>query len=181
MNRNRAAIAGRRLVCGGLAQRGSVHRAFYAAALWAGLVQGVHAQSSALLVDEPQTWPEAETVRTLLRADAATALADCRVPGICQAGVGPGFAPPPHAASAAMARPSDEIRVLAIFGVARSLRADLNINGAVMRYQAGRGTPIAGSAVMGAYQLLAIEDACVRLRRDDLERIACLDVGRAYP
>jgi hypothetical protein len=35
--------------------------------------------------------------------------------------------------------------------------------------------------VAGAYQLLAIEDACVRLRRDDREHTACLDLGRDYP
>jgi hypothetical protein len=35
--------------------------------------------------------------------------------------------------------------------------------------------------VAGAYRLLAIEDACVRLRREDLERTACLDIGQAYP
>ena len=61
------------------------------------------------------------------------------------------------------------------------LRVDLNVNGAVLRYQSGRGAPIAGAAVAGAYQLLAIEDACVRLSRDGLERIACLDLGRAHP
>ncbi|WP_338881689.1 hypothetical protein WHX56_15000 [Achromobacter veterisilvae] len=170
MNRNRAAarlgIAGRLACC---------------LALSAAPAQYVRAQLAAPATEEPQAWPEAETVRTLLRADAAAALADCRVPGICPAGGAAASPAPPAGPAVLPARPFDDIRVLAIFGVARSLRVDLNVNGVVLRYQAGRGAPVAGSAVAGAYQLLAIEDACVRLRRDDREHTACLDLGRAYP
>ncbi|MCY1532896.1 hypothetical protein D9M68_681920 [compost metagenome] len=168
MNRNSA-----KAVCRAVAARVACSLALSAA-----LAPCVRAQLPPAAAEDPQAWPETETVRTLLRADAAAALADCRVPGICAAGSG-AASPPGLAASSA--RPSDDIRVLAIFGVARSLRVDLDVNGAVLRYQSGRGAPVAGSAVTGAYQLLAIEDACVRLRRDDLERTACLDLGRAYP
>ncbi|KAG1165723.1 hypothetical protein G6F35_018616 [Rhizopus arrhizus] len=45
-----------------------------------------------------QEWPEVETVRTRLRADAAAALADCRIPGICPAGAAPVVAGEPMAA-----------------------------------------------------------------------------------
>ena len=127
---------------------------------------------------EPQAWPEAETVRMLLRAEAAAALADCSVPGRCPAGADQTPAAP---AAAPAVRADDDIRVLAIYGTARRLRVDLDVNGAVLRYQAGRGAPVAGAAVAGAYRLLAIEDACVRLRRDGLERTACLDLGRSLP
>lgn len=146
--------------------------------LAAALASGARAELPPPAMEEPQAWPEAETVRMLLRADAAAALADCRVPGICPAGAG---SAPTAGPAAPAARSLDDIRVLAIFGMARSLRVDLNVNGAVLRYQSGRGAPIAGAAVAGAYQLLAIEDACVRLSRDGLERTACLDLGRAHP
>lgn len=122
---------------------------------------------------DPQVWPEAETVRTLLRADAAAALADCRVPGICPSGAA--------AASRAQAPQSDDVRVAAIFGVARQLQVDLVVNGALLRYQAGRGTPVAGARVAQAYQLLAVEGGCVRLRRDDHDVRACLDAGSPAP
>lgn len=127
--------------------------------------------------DEAQAWPEVETVRTLLRADAAAALADCRMPGICQSG------PSPAASTETVIRPPDEIRVAAIFGVARRLRADVLVNGAVLRYQAGRAAPVAGavSAAAAGYQLLAIEGACVRLRRDARDHTACLSTEKATP
>ncbi|MGE8690106.1 MAG: hypothetical protein ACN6PJ_23365 [Achromobacter sp.] len=164
MNRNRADA-----VC-----RGFAARFVRGLALSAALAPCAHAQMPPPPPEDQQAWPEAETVRALLRADAAAALADCRVPGICPAGAA-------SVPQAAPVRPSDDIRVLAIFGVARSLRVDLNVNGAVLRYQSGRGAPVAGSAAAETYQLLAIEDACVRLRRDGLERTACLDLGRVYP
>jgi len=122
-----------------------------------------------------QEWPEVETVRTLLRADAAAALADCRIPGICPAGAAPVVAGEPRG------RPRDDIRVAAIFGLARRLSADIVVNGALLRYQAGRAAPVAGDVSAGAYQLLAIEGACVRLRRDAADHTACLATGRAEP
>ncbi|KGE01468.1 hypothetical protein JL37_01280 [Achromobacter sp. RTa] len=168
MNRNRADAL----------RRGLAAHFVRSLALSAALVPSVQAQVPPAIAEDPQAWPEAETVRTLLRADAAAALADCRVPGICPAGAASMPSAGPQAASA---RPYDDIRVLAIFGLARSLRVDLNVNGAVLRYQSGRSAPVAGSAGAEAYQLLAIEDSCVRLRRGALERTACLDLGRASP
>lgn len=120
-----------------------------------------------------QAWPEAETVRTLLRADAAAALADCQVPGVCPSGAA--VAPRPRAPAA------DDVRVAAIFGVARQLQVDLVVNGALLRYQAGRGAPVAGARVAQAYQLLAVDGGCVRLRRDDQDLRACLDAGSPTP
>lgn len=145
--------------------------AFGAAAAWAGRV---HASAPPPL--EPQPWPEAETVRALLRADAAAALADCRVPGLCAAAAAPGAAierPP--------AQRQDDIRVAAIFGTARSLNVDVMVNGALLRYRAGRADPVAGAATMDSYRLLAIDGACVRLRRDGRDHAACLDPAGARP
>ncbi len=169
----------------GAARRESSGRLVLGLALCAALIPAARgqlaAQSSAEpplappSTAEPQAWPEAETVRTLLRADAAAALADCRVPGLCQPATEAGIAKPPSA------RASDDIRVVAIFGSTRRLSVDLAVNGAMLRYRAGRGEPVAGTVAAHSYQLLAIDDACVRLRRDDVERTACLDAGRAQP
>lgn len=126
-------------------------------------------------VEDAQAWPEVETVRTLLRADAAAALADCNVPGICRPGAEP--ADPEERASPQQ----DDIRVAAIFGSTRRLNVDVLVNGALLRYRAGHGAPVAGAVSAGAYRLLAVEGACVHLRRDKLHRTACLDAGRAYP
>ncbi|WP_447918885.1 hypothetical protein [Achromobacter aegrifaciens] len=143
--------------------------------LSAALVPVAHGQLSPQTAEEPRPWPEAETVRALLRADAAAALADCRVPGLCRSGTESSapMAPP--------ARASDDIRVMAIFGLARRLSADIAVNGAVLRYRAGRGEPVAGGATARVYQLLAIDDGCVRLRLGDTERTACLDAGKVRP
>lgn len=168
MNGNRTAARG----------LGCAARVIGGLALWAALASGAGAQLPPPAAEEAQAWPEAETVRTLLRADAAAALADCRISGICPV---PEVASPAAEPAASSARPADDIRVLAIFGIARNLRADLNVNGALLRYQSGRGAPIAGSSVADAYQLLAIEDACVRLRRGGRERTACLDLGGGHP
>lgn len=125
--------------------------------------------------EEAQAWPEVETVRMLLRADAAAALADCRAPGICVSDSA--AAPGPSAG-----RPPDDIRVAAIFGVARRLSAEVLVNGAMLRYQAGRAAPVAGAVFMaGGYQLLGIEGACVRLRMGGSDHTACLDAGKATP
>ncbi|MEB3099793.1 hypothetical protein VCS63_28430 [Achromobacter sp. D10] len=134
-----------------------------------------YGQSSAPAVPDPRPWPEAQTVRALLRADAAAALADCRVPGLCRSG------PEPAVPVMQPVKASDDIRVRAIFGTARRLSADIIFNGAMLRYQAGRGEPVAGTPTARTYQLLAIDEGCVRLRRDDIERTACLDAGTARP
>lgn len=122
----------------------------------------------------PQPWPEVETVRTLLRADAAAALADCRVPGLC--GVGEGKS----ASAPSVAHGADDIRVKAIFGTARALNVDIVVNGTLLRYRAGRADPVAGGALMAPYRLLAVDGACVRLQRDGREQSVCLDAGRGH-
>jgi hypothetical protein len=155
--------------------------AFYVGIAWV-MAAGAAAASAPSAHDSPspdeaQAWSEVETVRTLLRADAAAALADCRMPGICQSG------PASIASTEASIRAPDEIRVAAIFGVARRLSADVVVNGAMLRYQAGRAAPVAGaiSATAAGYQLLAIEGACVLLRRDTKIHTACLSAERAGP
>ncbi len=166
MNRNRHCMAGRPVI-----GRLLFGLASSVAATWSLPVQAAAPQSS-----EPQPWPEAEIVRTLLRADAAAALADCRVPGLCANGAAPG---------ASVARPPeprlDDIRVAAIFGTARSLHVDVVVNGALLRYRAGRADPIAGPATSQPYRLLAVDGGCVRLHRDGRDHAACLDAGGARP
>lgn len=144
-------------------------------ALAVGAASGSRAQPAAPPPQEPQPWPEAQTVLTLLRADAAAALADCKVPGVCA----PGAEPASSTAPAARAR--DDIRVAAIFGTARRLSIDVIVNGALLRYQAGRADPVAGSAAMDAYRLLTVDGACVRLHRDGRDHTACLDAEGARP
>lgn len=122
----------------------------------------------------PQPWPEVETVRTLLRADAAAALSDCRVPGLCAVAESRGAAAP------SAARGTDDIRVTAIFGTARSLNVDVVVNGTLLRYRAGRADPVAGSALTAPYRLLAIDGACVRLHRDGRDQTVCLDASRGH-
>ncbi|KAG1390032.1 hypothetical protein G6F59_015334 [Rhizopus arrhizus] len=90
-----------------------------------------------------QEWPEVETVRTLLRDDAAAALADCRTPGIGPAGAAPVGAGEP------MVRRQDDIRVAAIFGLARRLSADVVVNGELLRYQAGSAAHVEGQVSAG--------------------------------
>ncbi|MBB1594904.1 hypothetical protein [Achromobacter sp. UMC46] len=124
---------------------------------------------------EAQAWPEVETVRTLLRADAAAALADCRMPGICPP------SPSPAAPAESIIALPDDIRVTAIFGVARHLSADVVVNGAVLRYQTGRASPVMAGGSAAGYQLLAIEGACVRLRRGANDHTACLSAAKAMP
>ncbi|MGE8638455.1 MAG: hypothetical protein ACN6PR_07435 [Achromobacter sp.] len=154
--------------------------AFVGCVAWAlaagfGAMPATAAQASPPQSEATQEWPEVETVRTLLRADAAAALADCRIPGICPAGEAMAAPGEPQV------RPRDDIRVAAIFGLSRRLSADVVVNGALLRYQAGRAAPVAGEVSAGAYQLLAIEGACVRLRRDAADHTACLAAGRVAP
>lgn len=143
--------------------------ALSAAGVSAGHAQGAEPASA------PQPWPEVETVRTLLRADAAAALSDCRVPGLCAMNEGKGPAMPPTG------RVADDIRVTAIFGTARTLNVDIVVNGTLQRYRAGRADPVAGGALAAPYRLLAIDGACVRLQRDGRDQTACLDAGSGLP
>ena len=164
MNRNELPM-GRRRVVG---------RALARAALSAVAVSAGQGQAQ-IAAPEPEPWPEAETVRTLLRADAAAALADCRVPGICATGEGS------IPRMQAQARAADDIRVTAIFGTARSLNVDIVVNGSLLRYRAGRAVPIAGGGAMAPYRLMAVDGACVRLNRDGQDQTACLHAGGSQP
>lgn len=164
MNRNERRLLRRRM-----AGRMLARIALSAAAVWAGHARAAD-QAQAL-----QPWPEVETVRTLLRADAAAALSDCRVPGLCSMGEGKGTT------AQAAVRAADDLRVTAIFGTARSLNVDIVVNGTLLRYRAGRADPVAGSAVDAPYRLVAIDGACVRLHRDGRDQTACLDAGRRHP
>ncbi|MFD4839848.1 hypothetical protein ACFWP0_20255 [Achromobacter sp. NPDC058515] len=159
----------------GARRRSIIGRLCLGLALAAGAAPASQAQADAPQAQEPQPWPEAETVLTLLRADAAAALADCRVPGICAPGAGP------TAPIVPSSRGRDDIRVAAIFGTARRLSVDVVVNGSLLRYQAGRADPVAGTAVMDAYRLLTIDGACVRLHRDGHDHTACLDAEGARP
>ncbi|AVJ27233.1 hypothetical protein [Achromobacter spanius] len=143
-------------------------------ALSAAAISASHAQP-ADQASAPQPWPDVETVRTLLRADAAAALSDCRVPGLCAVGEGKGATMPPAG------RAADDIRVTAIFGTARSLNVDVVVNGTLQRYRAGRADPVAGGALAAPYRLVAVDGACVRLHREGRDRTACLDAGGAHP
>lgn len=167
MNRNKRRIR----------RRAAIARHLLGIMLAAGAASACKAQGAAAQAVEPQPWPEAETVRALLRADAAAAaaMADCRAPGICGAS---GQAVP---AAAQPARRSDDIRVAAIFGTAKSLNVDVVVNGYLLRYRAGRADPVAGAAAMDAYRLLTIDGACVRLHRDGRDHTACLDAGGSRP
>lgn len=153
---------------------GCIRRAALGLAMACALGVGVPAQAVSAHGEEAQPWPEVETVRTLLRAEAAAALADCRMPGVC----GPNVSrtDPPLTS-----RKTDTIRVAAIFGSTKRLNVDIYINGALLRYRAGHGAPIAGVVEADGYQLLAVEGACVHLRRGEQDHTTCLDVGRAQP
>lgn len=164
MNRNEPSI-----LCRRVAGRTLAGIALSAAAVAAG-----HAQS-ADPAPAPQPWPEVETVRTLLRADAAAAMSDCQVPGLCTMNDGKGPALPPAG------RAADAIRVTAIFGTASRLNVDIIVNGTLQRYRAGRADPVAGARLGAPYRLLAIDGACVRLQRDGRDQTACLDAGGGNP
>lgn len=157
------------------APRGNARGIAFGVALAWSFSAGAQPPVSSPPVDDVQAWPEVETVHTLLRADAAAALADCRVPGVCRPGVV--VDEPPVVG----ARTQDNIRVAAIFGSTRRLNIDVVVNGALLRYRAGHGAPVAGAVEADGYHLLAVEGACVHLRRGERDHTACLDDGRAHP
>ncbi len=158
----------------GIPRQRAAGRMLAAIALSAAAVSAGHAHP-ADQASAPQPWPDVETVRTLLRADAAAALSGCRAPGLCTVGEGNGAAMPPAG------RAADDIRVTAIFGTARSLSVDIVVNGTVQRYRAGRADPVAGGVMAAPYRLVAIDGACVRLQREGSDLTTCLDAGGAHP
>jgi len=147
-------------------------------AAWPQLVPAGQPESAA--ATEPP-WPESDTVLDLLRADARAALAGKRMeraqdwlatPGTVMSA--PRMSPGTHAGQAGNVR--DQLEVLAIYGVGRSLHADIMINGELWRYRQGRHWPlgIADAAGEPRYSLVSIEQPCVRLRWQESLRTACL-------
>jgi hypothetical protein len=130
-------------------------------------------------------WPESDTVLDLLRADAQAAAAGKRleraqdwlamprtlVPPL----VSPGAASPP-VRSEPSGDARDRVDVVAIYGVGRSLYADIAINGELWRYRQGRRWPQGIDDAVGEprYSLVRIEQPCVRLRWQQAQRTACL-------
>ncbi len=124
-------------------------------------------------------WPESDTVLDLLRADARAAAAqrlghaqDWLAPS--PAGSAPARLSPPGRVSGT--DDADRVDVLAIYGIGRTLLADIEVNGAVWRYRQGRPWPL-GATEQGPehrYALVAIDLPCVRLRYRNDVRTACL-------
>lgn len=109
----------------------------------------------------PAPWPQADTVRELLRRET---LAAARAP----------LSPAPgEAARAAPGRRDDRIELLAIYGVGAALRAEVSINRRHWRYLAGRRQP-SGQAPDARYQLDGIDAPCVHLRKGAVRHTACL-------
>jgi hypothetical protein len=135
---------------------------------------------SATVAESP--WPESDTVLDLLRADARAALAGKRLERAQDwLATMPGAAMPAppmpsgaHAGQTGNAR--DQLEVLAIYGVGRSLHADIMINGELWRYRQGRHWPqgVADATGEPRYSLVSIEQPCVRLRMQESTRTACL-------
>ncbi|SAI57412.1 Uncharacterised protein [Bordetella ansorpii] len=129
-------------------------------------------------------WPESDTVLDLLRADARAA-ARQRL-GHAQDWLSSSSPVPQPASLSAPGMPGrdgqDRVDVLAIYGVGRTLHADVAVNGAVWRYRQGRHWPlgIAGQNGEPRYALVAIDLPCVRLRRQDDVRTACLHAEPAH-
>ncbi|WP_231501687.1 hypothetical protein [Bordetella petrii] len=124
-------------------------------------------------VIEQAGWAEGDTVRDLLRADAQAAQA-ARHPQQAADWLGP-----PHAGSprpSLQAGQADQVDVLAIYGVGKSLHAEVSVNGRVARYRAGRAWPLESqlSADAERYALLSIDTPCVRLRKAGAPLTACL-------
>jgi hypothetical protein len=129
-------------------------------------------------------WPETDTVLDLLRADARAALAAKRLER-AQDWLAPSAASAASASAAASGAAAnalpgagrDRVDLLAIYGVGRSLHAEVSVNGVLWRYRQGRRWPqgISGEDVEPAYALAAIDPPCVRLRWQDAPaRTVCL-------
>lgn len=170
---------------------GGVWRCVVAAVLMSGVGATAMAQpvldpyGAAGTDDESQAaaadWPEGDTVRELLRADAQAARAASITPRQAAdwlrqpAPDARRAAAPSGAAASALSVPVDRIDLLAIYGVGAALQADVSINGVVSRYRAGRATPLASSPGHGeAYVLQGIKVPCVSLQKAGQTHNACL-------
>lgn len=154
--------------------RGPALRLVLAMAWSVGPMPAHGAESGAAPTQQP-AWPESDTVLDLLRAEArATAVQRL---GRAQDWLAPPAAQPQARAAAPYgAAEQDRVDLLAIYGVGRSLHADVAVNGAVWRYRQGRHWPLGATGQAGEprYALVAIDLPCVRLRREDAVRTACM-------
>lgn len=131
------------------------------------------ADSTGAPIAEPAGWAEGDTVRDLLRADAQAAQT-ARHPQQAADWLGPSHAGrPPSSPHGGLA---DQVDVMAIYGVGKSLHADVSVNGRIARYRAGRAWPLESqlSADGERYALLSIDVPCVRLRKAGAPLTACL-------
>ncbi|WP_019938816.1 hypothetical protein [Bordetella sp. FB-8] len=172
------------------AQRSCAVAFFFA--IWPGLAHALEqgagtaaektGAADAALAQSP--WPESDTVLDLLRADARAATVGKRLERAQDWLATPQSFVPPHAslqaAPVVRSDPSgdagDRLDVLAIYGVGRSLYADIAINGALWRYRQGRHWPQGVDDATGEprYSLVRIEQPCVRLSWRKTQRTACL-------
>lgn len=128
---------------------------------------------------EDQGWPEGDTVRELLHIDAQAARAASGLPPRASDWLRQPDAPQaalrPAGHDAASHEGPDRIRVVAIYGVGKALRAHVSVNGTVLLYRAGRPAPMGGNAGdSNPYTLQAIDTPCVRLGRAGQSYTACL-------
>lgn len=123
-------------------------------------------------VDALQAWPESDTVRELLRSDAAAALAAQRYQKAedwIQSAK-----PLAERVTAPGGEKTDALRVKAIYGVGKTLQAELTINGHVLRSRPGQRVNDTYDET-AAYLIVAIEGSCVRWRRSNQTRTTCLN------
>lgn len=170
---------------GPAASRGTRCRAVRCAVLCAALAMvlplwplSAHGAEPAAATPQQANWPESDTVLDLMRAEARVTAAqrlgraqDWLAPPAAQPQGRPGAPYGPGGAAE-----QDRVDLVAIYGVGLALHADVSVNGAVWRYRQGRHWPIGASGQAGEprYALVAIDLPCVRLRRDDAVRTACL-------
>lgn len=130
-----------------------------------------HSSAAAGPVDALQAWPESDTVRELLRSDAAAALAAQRYQKAedwIQSAK-----PLAERATAPGGEKTDALRVKAIYGVGKTLQAELAINGQVLRSRPGQC--VHDTYETAAYLIVAIEGSCVRWRRGNETKTTCLN------
>lgn len=102
-------------------------------------------------------WHEqAETVRALLRADAARVLAR-------EAPAAPEPVEPGAAAATAPVAPG--LALVALYGVGRELTAIVEVDGVRKEYRPGASLPHGGAGAAREYRLIGLLDNCAVLRR----------------
>lgn len=111
-----------------------------------------------------------DTVREMLRIDAQRALAEERL----RSGIAA-----PKAPAVAQAKPPERVAVLAIYGLAGKLRAEVVVNGERKEFR--QGSELARGALAGPreYRLVRIDDLCVHLSKTGASglRVACYEAA----